>query len=109
MDRAGYLGDDLGRRGTAMRFRVGGVLELVRHPISVLGDQCLSHSNCASHTLLARGKHQFCAKGLEQLSPLDAHRIGHNQDDTVPFGRADHSQANAGIAAGRFDDRPSRS
>ena len=44
------------------------------------------------------------AVGAEQTASLDAHRVGHGQDQPVAAYCADEREADAGVAAGRFDD-----
>ena len=49
--------------------------------------------------------HHLGAEEAHQLPPLDAERLGHGQDARIALRRADHGEADAGIAAGRLDDR----
>ncbi len=44
------------------------------------------------------------AKGLEQLAALHRHRVGHHQRALVALCRGHEGQADAGVAARRFDD-----
>ena len=48
------------------------------------------------------------AVGEHQAAPLDAHAVGHDEDDRVALDGADHRQADARVARGRLDDRRAR-
>ena len=62
----------------------------------------------AGHALCAVGEHQLSAVGLEHITALNAHCLGHGQDDAVAFGCRDSRKADAGVAAGRLDDGRAR-
>src|SRR5690606_19960533 len=49
-------------------------------------------------------EHELGAVGLEQVAPLNAHGVEHDQDHLVPFGRRGKGQGDAGVAAGGLDD-----
>ena len=59
----------------------------------------------ALHALFARGQVEGRAIGQHQPAAFDRHAFGHDQDQLVALDRGDHRQADAGIAAGRLDDR----
>jgi len=72
---------------------------------------------CASSTALfsmpepfsARGRqHHFRAEKTHQAAPFDTEIFGHDDDERIALLRAHHGQADAGVAAGRLDDRLSR-
>ncbi len=48
------------------------------------------------------------AKGFQQVSAFDAHRVGHRQDQSVFANGGDERQADSGVAAGRLDDDAAR-
>ena len=63
-----------------------------------LGDQLLGALDRALHALLARGEVEARAVGEHQPAPLEAHALGHDQDELVALDRGDHGEADAGIA-----------
>jgi hypothetical protein len=48
------------------------------------------------------------AEEAHQLAPLDAERLRHRQHAGIALGRADHGEADAGVAARRLDHRLAR-
>ena len=85
---------------------IGGIVELLRHPrIGGRGEDLLGPRDRALHAVGARGEVEARAIGEHQAAALDRHRIGHHQDQLVALDRGDHRQADAGVAAGRLDDR----
>jgi hypothetical protein len=56
------------------------------------------------HAAWARRKNEFCAKGQQQNTALEAHRVGHDEDETVSLYSSDKSEAYAGIPAGRLNE-----
>ena len=86
--------------------RLAGILELLRHPaVRGLGDQLLGAGDRALHALLLGGEVEGRAIGEHQPAALEAHALGHDQDELVALDRGDHGEADAGIARGRLDDR----
>ena len=68
-----------------------------------------SATRCASLMPFGPGVRISSApRACEQLAALDRHRVGHDQRALVAFGRGDERQADAGVAAGRFDDGVAR-
>ncbi len=55
------------------------------------------------HALRSGCENDFGAKGAQQNATLQAHGVGHGDDQPVAFHRGDERQADAGIAAGRLD------
>ena len=53
-----------------------------------------------------RGDHDLGAVGAQQRDLLLAHLVGHREDAPVALDRGGDRQADAGVARGRFDDRP---
>ena len=95
----------LPRGGAAVDFEVGGIFELLRHPAVLrLGDQFLGAGDRALHPLLLGGEIEGRAIGQHQPAALEAHALGHDQDEPVALDRGDHGEADAGIARGRLDD-----
>ena len=63
---------DLLGRGLAMDFRVGRVLELLRHEVvRVLGHQLLGLAHGAGHAFGGRRQDHLGAQGLQQPPPLE--------------------------------------
>ncbi len=56
------------------------------------------------HAELAVGEHQLRAQCREQGASLNAHRLGHRDDQAVPLHRCDVGKADTGVAARRFND-----
>jgi hypothetical protein len=84
---------------------VGRVLELLRHPgARRRGNDLLRLGDRALHALLARCQLEPGAIGQHQAPALDAHAVGHDQDQRVALDRRHHRQADAGVARGRLDD-----
>ena len=105
VDLAVGVGPDLLGGGAPVDGRVGGVLELLgdeRRRV-VLGDLGRLGDG-AAHAVGSGCEHELGAVGLEQGAPLDAHGLGHGEDQLDPAGRAHHRQGDAGVAAGRLDD-----
>ena len=66
--------------------------------------QLLGTRHGAGHALRPGGEHHLGSVGADKPPALDAHGVGHGDDEAVAFGRAHHGEADAGIARGRFDD-----
>jgi hypothetical protein len=63
-------------------------------------DRLVEH---AAALLSRRGQHDARAEEAQELAPLDTEALGHRQDERVALLRADHRQADAGVATGRLD------
>ena len=50
------------------------------------------------------GQHELRAEGAQHDAPLEAQRLGHDDDAAVALHRGDERQRDAGVAAGRLDD-----
>ena len=101
--------EDLTRRGPAMDFDVRGVVELLRDERA--GRVRLDLDGFVDGALHAQGagrEDEFGAVGLEDLAPLDAHRLGHGENESVALDRGDEGQADSGVAAGGLDDESAR-
>ncbi|MPM37749.1 hypothetical protein SDC9_84368 [bioreactor metagenome] len=61
----------------------------------------------ALHAFGARRQDQLRTVGGQQFAPLDAHGFRHGQDELVALDRGGEGQADAGVAAGGFDDQGS--
>src|SRR5690606_23278116 len=58
-----------------------------------------------ARTLLRRRRqHDLRTEEAQQLAALDAEAFGHRHDERIAFLRADHREADAGVAARRLDD-----
>ncbi|MNN30090.1 hypothetical protein D3C81_1437270 [compost metagenome] len=110
IDRAVGVVPDFRAGGLFMDRRVGRVLELAW--LEVLGwvgvDDFVGLLDRALHALGRLGQHQLGAQRLEHLASLQAHRGRHGQHQLVTTRRGDKSQADAGVAGGRFDDGHAR-
>ena len=58
----------------------------------------------AGALLGGRGQHHPRAEEAHQPPALDAEALGHDDDERVALHRADHGEADAGVAARRLDD-----
>ena len=106
---ARQLLQDLRPGRAAVHLGVGRIVELLRHePVRVLGQQLLGAADGAVHALRVRGEHEPRAVGDQQRAPLLAHRVRHREHQAVALHRRDQRQADAGVAAGRLDDRAAR-
>ena len=74
-------------------------------PPGVCCDQLLRAGDRALHALFLGRQVEGRAISEHQPAPLDAHALGHDQDQLVALDRGDHREADAGVAAGRLDDR----
>jgi hypothetical protein len=92
-----------------MDFRVGRVLELLRHEAAgPLGEQFLGALDGACHAALGRRQHDLGAERAQHLAPLDAHRGRHGQRQPIATRGAHESQRDAGVARRRLDDLAAR-
>lgn len=83
---------------------VGRVGKLVQVQVLVIaGQQLLGPLDCPRHALGAGGEDEPGAIGPEKRAPLNAHGVGHYQDQGNAVGGGGHGQADAGIAAGGLD------
>jgi hypothetical protein len=62
----------------------------------------------ARHALFLGGQVEFRAISQHQAAALEAHALGHDQDQFIAFDRRDHRKADSGVARGRLDDRAAR-
>ena len=105
--RIGEIAQDLLGGGAAVDFDIGGIVELLRHPAS---GRCSTNSRAPVHgplhALFLGSQLERGPIGKHQPPPLDAHAVGHDENQLVAFHRGDHREADAGVARGRLDDRP---
>ena len=96
---------DLRAGGGVVGPRVGRVVELAGDPRvrRRVGD-LLRGVDRALHALGLVGEHELGTERLEQLAPLDRHRLGHRENDLVASRRADQRERDAGVAARGLDD-----
>lgn len=86
-------------------FGVYGVGELAGdEAVRRLFSQFFSFGDSAGHALAAFSQDEFCAVCFHDLAAFDAHRFRHGDDDAISLGCGYSAQADAGVAAGRFDD-----
>ena len=88
-----------------MHVRIGRVLELARiEPAVRLGEfDRLAHD--PDGALLGRGEDHLGAEEAHEPPTLHAEAVGHHRHQRIALRRANHGQADAGIAAGRLDHR----
>ena len=88
-----------------MNGRVGGIVELLRHPGVRSGfQQFLRPGNGAFHSFGSRRENQFGSQHGQERASFQTHRFGHRQNKLVPLRGADKGQGDTGVAAGGFDD-----
>ena len=96
---------NLRTRGRLMDGGVGGVYKLAGdHALGGLARQLLGLGDSALHAQRALGQHQLGAVAAHKLASLHAHGLGHGDDQAVAACGGDAGQADAGVAAGGFDD-----
>ncbi len=106
---AARVAKDLASGRLAVDLQVRRVVELPRQPCAKrLGRELLGHSLRLFDPLRPRREHELRAEGLEELAPLDRHRVGHDQIALVALRRRHEGQADARVAAGGLDDRIAR-
>ena len=105
VDRAVGVLPDLRAGSAAMDRRIGGVDKLTGHKaVGDLPGQFFRPCDGALHTLGALRQYKLRAVGLHELAALDGHGLRHNDDDAVAPCGCNGGKADAGVAAGRFDD-----
>ncbi len=88
---------------------IGWIVELRRHPRAIgLFGPLGGAFNRALHALFLGCQVERCAISEHQATAFDRHAFGHHEDDFVAFDSRNYREADAGIAAGRLDDRPAR-
>ena len=96
--------EDLAGRGAGVGLGVGLVLELAgEEPAVPLGELARLRGH-AGALLGGRRQHDLRAEEAHQPPALDAEALGHDDDERVALDRADHGEADAGVAARRLDD-----
>ncbi len=95
---------DFLRRRAAVNFRIGGILELLRHDRARRrSDDFVGFGDRALHALRGRGEDQLGAEQGQHLAAFGRHRFRHHQYQLVAAGRRHEGQRNAGVAGRRFD------
>lgn len=85
---------------------VGRIAELSKdHGSGNLPAQGLGPCNGPLHPFVSGREDHPGSVGGHQAAPLDAHRLGHGQDQPIALQGADQRQPHAGISARGFDDR----
>ena len=118
-DAADEMGDaplrlvpDLRAGGAVVRLRVHRVVVLIRLegvrnlPRQPLGDLVIRLRRFGRHR--GRADHDLRAVRAQQISLLLAHLVRHGADQPVALDRRGHGETDAGVAAGRLDERPTR-
>src|SRR4051794_37909976 len=86
-----------------MKIGIGLIFKLPGHePAMGLGelDRLLDHSDRA---FSSGGDNDLCAQKPHQLAALDAEGLRHGDHKWISLSRANHSEADSGISAGRLD------
>ncbi|MNF86665.1 hypothetical protein D3C84_691100 [compost metagenome] len=97
--------EDLQGGAAAMGVGIGLVLELAHQEPAMRRRQFLGLADHAAALERGRGEHHPGTEKTQDLAPLDAEILGHGQHQRIALDRADHGQADAGVAAGGFDHR----
>ena len=88
-----------------MNGRVGGVIELLRHPgVWRLFQDFFRTCDGALHPLRSGGENQLSAQHCQKGAAFQTHRFRHRQNELITLGGADESESDTGVAAGGFDD-----
>ena len=102
---------DLGARRLVVGLRVPRVRVLVGLEAGgdLLGEPVRDHVVALGGVRLDRGRadHDLCAEGAQEGDLLGRNLVGDDEDHRVALDRGGESEADAGIARGRLDDRPS--
>ncbi len=99
---------DLGAGGFVVRERIVGVRELVEDHALAFALHLVGQVARELHAALDRRQHDLGAIGGHALAALDRQILGHDQHHLVAADRRGHRQRDAGIAAGRLDQRVAR-
>ena len=102
---ASEVPEDFLSRGTAMHIGIGLVLELPRTEPAIGGRQFVHLADHPRRAFRRRREHHLGAEEAHQAAPFDRKGFGHDDDERIALLRADHGEADAGIAAGRLDHR----
>ncbi len=72
--------------------------------IRMLAQHSVNDLYCPVRAQACRCETQFRPEGFEDFLSFLADPLGHGQAQSVPLGRSNHGEANAGIAAGGFQN-----
>ena len=87
--------------GVVVNRRVGGVVELLQDvAVRRLGQNFAGLGNGALHAVRPGSEHELRAKGQQQHTPLQAHRLRDGENQPVTFDRGHKGQRDTGVAAG---------
>jgi len=95
---------DFGACRPQVNLGVGGILELLRHEVLGVLRHLLGPGHCAPHPFGCRREHEVGTEPLEQLPPLDRHRLRHQERERIALRGTDEGQRDPGVATGRLDD-----
>ena len=96
---------DLWAGGAVVGPGIGGGIKLTgQEAARDRGGDLLGLFHGARHTALGRGQHQLRTVGGQQLPALQAHGLGHGEDDLVATGQAHGRETYAGVAGGGLHD-----
>ena len=103
---AGQVGEQLGAGALLVREGVGLVAVLVEHhPVGVLARDLLGDAHGLVGAAGGGRGDDLGAPHAQQLAPLLGGVLGHHADDAVALELGRHRQRDAGVAAGRLEDR----
>src|ERR1019366_4680121 len=95
---------NLGTGSFEVNLRIGRVVKLLEHVgIGSAGNQFLGFQNGSLHSAGTRRKDDFCAQSQQQHAPLQAHGLGHGEDELVAFHGGYKGESDSGVAAGGLD------
>ena len=95
---------NLGAGGFEMNLGIRRIVELLQHvAVGIAGENFFRLENRARHATRAGREHDLRAEGEQQHATLQAHGVGHDQNQLVALHRGDERQSDSGVAAGRFD------
>ena len=105
IDQAIGVGPDFFSGGFFVNGGVGGVFKLLgdKRAGQVFGE-CFGPGDGAFHSFGGGGEFEFCAQQGKESAALEAHALGHGEDELVAFGGGDESEGDAGVAGGGLDD-----
>ncbi len=93
------------RRRLPVNRRIGRIVKLLRHPCVLrLRDNRLGLRDGSLHPLGSGREDELRSQHRQQRATLDAHRLGHRQDELVSLRSGDEGERDAGVSARRLDD-----
>ena len=105
IDQAIGIGPDFFRGGFFVNGGVGRIFKLLGNEgAGNFFGEGFGPGDGAFHSLGGGGEFEFGAEEGEESSALEAHALGHGENELVAFGGGDESEGNAGVAGSGLDD-----